>query len=373
MDTNNVDIKELDDLFRLMSEKNASDLHLQVGSKPVLRISGIPTFLEEYPVLSEEKMKELIYPKLPPSHIEHFEKEHRDLDIACGVSGIGRFRINLFYQRGSIAFVARLVQSEIRDFKQLYLPPSIEKICHEKQGLVIITGITGSGKSTTLASIIENINTQRESHILTIEDPIEYLFKNKKSYINQREVGIDVPTFKDALKYAVRQDPDVIMVGEMRDEETVQFGLSAAETGHLVFGTLHSSSAAQTFGRLLDLFPSEKHDQIRSSMQFNLKAIVSQMLVPAIDEKLSRVPAVEILFSNPSVRKLIMEGTFEKIPNVIETAEEEGMQSFNQSLYKLAKEKLITEETALKHSPNSEALKMQFKGIFLRKSGLIGS
>ena len=269
--------------------------------------------------------------------------------------------------------VARLVQSEIKSFEGLHLPSSIERITHEKQGLILITGITGSGKSTTLATVVEYINKERECHILTIEDPIEYLFKNKKAYINQREIGIDVSSFTKALKYAVRQDPDVMVIGEMRDAETLQFGLSAAETGHLVFGTLHSANASQTFGRILDLFPPDKHDQIRSSMQFNLKAIISQRLVPAIDKDIGLVPSVEVMFCNPGIRKLIKEGQFEKIPSVIETSTEEGMQSFNQSLYNLEKDKLIDQETALKLSPNPEALKMQFKGIFLRKSGLIGN
>jgi twitching motility protein PilT len=365
-------LTNLDELFRLMHEMRSSDLHLQVGSKPVFRISGTTRFMEEFPVLTTEKMKELIFCKLSQPQINHFENLHRDLDFACGVQDVGRFRINLFYQRGTMALVARLVQSEIRSFEDLHLPKSIGKISHERQGLVIIAGVTGSGKSTTLATIIEYINRQRECHVLTIEDPIEFLFKNKKAYINQREVGIDVPTFKDALKYAVRQDPNVMMIGEMRDDETVQFGLSAAETGHLVFGTLHSSNAAQTFGRILDLFPPDKHEQMRSSMSFNLKSIVAQKLLPAVDEKTGRVPAVEVMFNNPGIRKLIREGQFEKIPSVIETSAEEGMQSFNQSILQLEKDKLISQETGLKYSPNAEELKMMFKGIILKKSGLIG-
>ena len=366
-------ITTLDDILKLMHEKRASDVHLQIGSKPVFRVAGITRYMDDFPVITHEKLKEIIFPKLTKKQVEHFEERHGDIDFALGIPEVGRFRVNLFYQRGTLALVARLVQSEIKNFSQLHLPPAIEKICHEQQGLVIITGVTGCGKSTTLSSIIEYINQREECHILTIEDPIEFLYKNKKAYINQREVGIDVPSFKEALKYAVRQDPDVILIGEMRDDETVQFGLTAAETGHLVFGTLHSSNVSQTFGRILDLFPAGKHPQIRSSMRFNLKSILSQKLIPAVDPEIGRVPAVEMMFSNAGIKKLINDGSFEKMESVIETSKEDGMQTFNQSLYQLAKDGLITEDMALEFSPNPESLKMQFKGIIFKRSGLIGN
>lgn len=366
-----IKIESLNQLFQAMVEKAASDMHLQVGSPPVFRIQGNPTYMIEFEVLMPELLNKIIKERLNQEQLTYFAAQG-DLDFAIGVPGLARFRVNLFKQRGSLGMVARMVPAQIKNIEQLHLPTSISKFCEMKDGLVIFAGATGSGKSTSLAAIIEQINQTRPVHILTIEDPIEQLYRNKKAYINQREVGIDVKDFHAAIRTAVRQDPDIILIGEMRDADTVEFGLSAAETGHLVFATLHSSSVPQTIGRLLDLFPPEKHHQIRMGLHFNLRGIVCQRLVPAIDPEVFRVPSCEIYFNNPAGRKLIKEGEDTKLATIISGSEHEGMQNFNQSLLKLVNQGLVSEQNALKMSPNPEELKMNLQGIFLSKGGLVG-
>jgi twitching motility protein PilT len=280
--------------------------------------------------------------------------------------------LNVFHQRGSLGLVARHVSAQVKSIQDLHLPEAVSSFCNLKDGLVIVAGATGSGKSTSLAAIIEQINKNRACHILTLEDPIEYLYRNKKAIINQREIGIDVENFHQALRTAVRQDPDIILVGEMRDEETVEFGLTAAETGHLVFGTMHSSNVPQTISRMLDLFSPERQRQIRLGLHFNLRGIMVQRLVPAKDEAIFRVPAVEIMFNNAAAKKLIKEGDDNKLYTVMATSEKDGMQTFNTSLLQLVKKEMITEEKAIAMSPNPEELKMNLQGIFLSRSGLTG-
>lgn len=363
-------IESLNQLFHEMVEREASDMHLQVGSPPVFRIKGDPVYITEFEVILPDLIKRIIREKLSDKHLATLE-EKGDVDLAIGIPGLARFRLNVFHQRGSLGLVARFVSAQVQSITDLNLPESVSKFTQMKDGLVIVAGATGSGKSTTLAAIIEQVNKSRACHILTLEDPIEYLYRNKKAYINQREVGIDVENFHQALRTAVRQDPDIILIGEMRDMETVEFGLTAAETGHLVFGTLHSSNVPQTLSRMLDLFPPERHKQIRLGLHFNLRGIMVQKLVPAIDIDIFRVPAVELLFNNAPAKKLIREGEDSKLYTVIKSAEKEGMQSFNKSLLDLVRRELITEENAIDHSPNPEELKMNLQGIFLSKGGLI--
>jgi len=282
-------------------------------------------------------------------------------------------RVNAFKQRGSLSLAARLVKNEIPNFEQLNLPPAVDKLTTYRQGLVLVCGVTGSGKSTTLAAIIESLNAARRCHILTIEDPIEYVYADKKAAINQREMGIDVFDWSDALTAAVREDPDVILVGEMRDRETFAAALAASETGHLVFGTLHASSAAQVFGRILDMFPPEERDGVRKGLAFNLQAVVCQKLVPSCMHGTDMAPAVELAFCTPTVRELIRKGQDKAITDVIRAGARDGMQDFTASLADLVGKSLITGETALEIAPNPDELKMALQGIRLSTRGLVGS
>jgi twitching motility protein PilT len=346
----------------MAAKYKASDLHLKTGASPYLRIHASIRSLD-IPPLTPDTVKGLVYSMLMEEQIQRFENTG-DLDLAYSMDGVGRFRVNVFRQRGTISAALRRVNTDIPTFEELNLPvKTMEKLSSYMNGLIIVSGVTGSGKSTTLASMIEYINTHRKCHIVTIEDPIEYLHKDNKAFINQREVGIDVESYHTALKYVVRQDPDVILIGELRDEESFQAGLSASETGHLVFGTLHSSTCAQTFSRILDLFPSNRQDQIRQGMVFNLRAIMSQRLLPAKDEKIKAVPAVEILIANPILRKVIGEKEDEKITDIIRGGTEEGMQDFTQSLCNLVKSGLVEKKIAMAHAPQPEALQMLLQGI----------
>jgi len=356
------------DIFKISAERNASDIHLQTGSKPGLRIKGEIVRLEEYPEIDDTLMMKVIQEFLKDKEKKILE-ETGNVDTAIGISEAGRFRVNIFRQRGTFSLVARRIAGEIPDFKQLNLPESISKVSGFINGLVLVTGPTGSGKSTTLASIINEINKTRSCHILCIEDPIEYLYKNEKAIVTQREVGIDVETFKDALKYAVRQDPDVILVGELRDEETVEFAIRAAETGHLVFGTLHSTNATLTIGRILNFFHTERQPQVRKDLSLHLRAVISQLLIPSIKEEVGRVPACEVMFVNSLISRLIAEGQDEKIIKGIKSGKSEGMQDFEDSLYNLVQEGFIDEETALKYAENPQSLEMKLKGIFLSEEG----
>jgi twitching motility protein PilT len=282
-----------------------------------------------------------------------------------------RFRVNLLQQLGHIGMVARRVNSWIPDFEGLNLPPSIERLCTYDQGMILLAGVTGSGKSTTIASMLNWINHRHRKHILTLEDPIEFVFTEDKCLINQREIGLDVVDFEIGMKHAVREDPDVMLVGEMRDKETFMTAIHAAETGHLVFGTIHASTAPSTIGRILDLFPQEMHSALRSAIAMNMKGIIAQKLLKSIKPGVGRVPTVEIMTFNPMVRKLILEEEDHKLGDVIRISKEDGMQDFTTSLKKLVDDELIDREVAMEVAPNREALKMALKGIEVRQPGII--
>jgi len=361
--------KELDKFFRLAAKYEASDLHIKVGSPPVLRITGSLRPLEMKP-LTEEDTERLIMELLSERQIALLEKTGSH-DFAYSLKDAGRFRVNVCKQRGTLSLAARRVKTIIPTFEQLHLPPTLAKIASVTQGLVIVSGVTGSGKSTTLAAMVEYINQRRRCHIVTIEDPIEYLFTDKKAIINQREIGIDVPNWRYALKYVVRQDPDVIMIGEMRDRDTFEAGLAAAETGHLVFGTLHSSTVPQTFGRIFDFFPADMHPALRHQLSFNLRAILCQRLLPSCAQNVDRVPAVEIMLTSPIVRKLIRDAEDAKLLDAIRSSADQGMVDFNRSLADLVEKQMVTQAVALETAPNPEALRMLLRGIETDRGGIL--
>jgi twitching motility protein PilT len=357
-------------LFRMVMKHEGSDLHLKVGLPPMMRLKGDIRQMQ-MPPLSQEEMERLLFPILT-------ERMKRILDDTGGADFahvIGqdecRFRVNLFRQRGRLSLVARRVNTKVPTFEKLGLPPSIEKLCHHDQGMIILAGITGSGKSTTIASMLDYINERERVHILTIEDPIEFMFVDKKAVVNQREVGIDVIDWHTALKHAVRQDPDIILVGEMRDKDTFEAGLIAAETGHLVFGTIHASSAPSTIGRILDLFPADMHSAIRQGLAFNLKGIVAQKLLPSIKPGVQRVPTNEMMFINPTIRDLILKGEDKKLPDAIRIGFLEGMVDFTENLRQLVERGDVDRATALEVAPNPEALKMVLKGIKVSTPGIL--
>ena len=356
-------LPQITKLLEMMAKHNASDLHLKPFSSPIFRVGGTPLRMDT-PPLNDEEIEKLTRSMMTEDQIKRFD-DTGTVDFACGIHNVGRYRVNVFRQRGSVSTAIRRVRFVIPSLDDLNLPASVGKLADFPMGLVLCAGITGSGKSTTLASVIDIINHNHRYHILTIEDPIEYLYRDDKSFVNQREVGVDVDSFRTALKYMVREDPDVILIGEMRDSETVETALISAETGHLVFGTVHSGSAAQTIGRVLDFFPSHRHDQIRQVLHFVLRAVIVQQLLPGCRKDAPMVPAVELMIVNPAIRKLIREGDDEKIADVIRSSQQEGMQDMNQSLVDLVKKGLIAEQTAMEASPNPEALAMNLKGIYL--------
>jgi twitching motility protein PilT len=361
---------EVNKLFRMVMKHEGSDLHLKVGLPPMMRLRNAIRQMEMRP-LSSEEMERLLYPIMSPRS-QRILEETGGADFAHIIGqGECRFRVNVFRQRGYLSLVARRVNTKVPTFTQLGLPPAIEKLCHYDQGMVILAGVTGSGKSTTIAAMLDYINDRERVHIVTIEDPIEYLFTDKKAVINQREIGIDVADWHIALKHVVREDPDVILVGEMRDRDTFEAALNAAETGHLVFGTVHASTAPSTVSRILDLFPADIHQAIRQSLAFNLKAIVCQKLLPSIKPGVQRVPANEIMIMNPTVRELIIKGEDKKLPDAIRIGFLEGMMDFNESLRQLVERGDVDRATALEVAPNPEALKMAFKGIKVAQPGIL--
>ena len=282
-----------------------------------------------------------------------------------------RFRVNVLQQMGHVGLVARRVNNKIPNFEQLHLPPSLAELCKFSQGMILLAGITGSGKSTTIASMLEWVNQRYRKHVLTLEDPIEYTFTDDKCLINQREIGMDVKDFMTGMKHAVREDPDVILVGEMRDRETFETAIQAAETGHLVFGTIHASTSASTIGRILDLFPQAMHSAIRSALVFNMKAIIAQKLLPSIKQGVGRVPTCEIMTFSPTIRKLLLEKQDDKLADAIRISKDDGMQDFTMSLKSLVEREMIDRPTAFEVAPNAEALKMALKGIDLREAGIL--
>ena len=361
--------KEIEKLFGTADKFEASDLHLKVAEPPILRIKGNIRTLD-LKALTGEDIKRMVSEIMDERLTDRLETEGA-IDFGYSVPGVGRFRINIFKQKGNLSMAARRVNNVIPTFKELNLPDCLEQIAAYPQGLIIICGITGSGKSTTLASIVEDINRKRRCHIVTIEDPIEYLLTDNKAIINQREVGLDTPDFHTALKHVVRQDPDVIVIGEMRDAETFEAALAASETGHLVFVTLHSATVSQTFRRILEFFQQELHSQIRAQLSFDLKAIICQKLLQCLNEKIGRIPATEIMFSTPTTRKLIREEEEHKINDAMRAGAEEGMTTFNQSLVKLVNDNMVSREAAFQASPNPEALKMALKGISIEGTGIL--
>lgn len=359
-------------LFRAMIDIGGSDLHLQVGKPAILRVKGALKPLD-MPPISEEQMKEWCMPMMDERNTEIFFLTG-GADYAHIVEHKGepwRFRVNLFIQTGKMGMVSRKIERSIPNFEGLYLPPIMEELCKYDQGMVLLAGVTGSGKSTTIASMLDWINHNYSKHILTIEDPVEFVYVADKSLLNQREIGPDVSDFHTAMKHAVRQDPDIMLVGELRDRETFETAMHAAETGHLVYGTIHASSAPSTIGRILDLFPQSMHNALRSSMGFNMKAIVAQKLLPTILEKPKRVPICEIMLFNGVVRKLILEHTDEKLPAAIRIGKSEGMQQFNDSLYHFITKEMVSRADAFEISPNVEELKMMLKGINVKSSGIL--
>lgn len=359
-------------LFRAMIDIGGSDLHLQVGKPAILRVKGALKPLD-MPIITEEQMKEWCMPMMDERNTEIFFLTG-GADYAHIVEHKGeawRFRVNLFIQTGKMGMVSRKIERTIPNFEGLFLPPIMEELCKYDQGMVLLAGVTGSGKSTTIASMLDWINHNYAKHILTIEDPVEFVYVADKSLLNQREIGPDVSDFHTAMKHAVRQDPDIMLVGELRDRETFETAMHAAETGHLVYGTIHASSAPSTIGRILDLFPQSMHNALRSSMGFNMKAIVAQKLLPTIVDKPKRVPICEIMLFNGVVRKLILEHTDEKLPAAIRIGKAEGMQQFNDSLYHFITKELVSRADAFEISPNVEELKMMLKGINVKSSGIL--
>jgi twitching motility protein PilT len=364
--------REVDKYFRALVKLEGSDLHMKVGNPPIIRVNGSLKPMNRGPIDAEE-MVNLLFPMMNDRSRRIFDEEGGcDFAYIVDVDGVDwRFRVNMLQQLGRIGLVARRVNNFIPNFEGLFLPPAMETLCHFDQGMVLLAGVTGSGKSTTIASMLNYINRIYSKHILTLEDPIEFVFTEEKCLINQREVGMDVVDFGIGMKHAVREDPDIILVGELRDEETFMTAIHAAETGHLVFGTIHASSSSTTIGRILDLFPEEMHGAIRSAIAFNMKAVVAQKLLPSIQEGVGRVPTCEIMTFNPTVRKLILEGKDEKLPDAIRIGAEEGMQDFTMSLQQLVDDKLIDRPTAFQVAPNKDALKMALKGINVSQPGIL--
>ncbi len=357
-------------LFRTVMMHEASDLHLKAGQPGMMRLRGIIQRMATK-VLTHEDMEKLLYPIMSDKQRKTLE-EKGGADFAHVVGNDEcRFRVNVFRQRGRLALVARRVNTNIPSFEKLGLPPSIEKLCHFDQGMIILSGVTGSGKSTTIASMLEYMNQREALHILTIEDPIEFVFTDKMSVVNQREVYLDVSDWHTALKHAVREDPDVILVGEMRDAETFEAGINAAETGHVVFGTVHASTAASTISRILDLFPPNMHHAVRQSLGFNLKAVVAQKLVPSIKPGVQRVPTNEIMIVNPTIRDLILKNQDHKLIDAIRIGFLEGMVDFTENLRQLVERGDIDKSTALEFAPNPEQLKMALKGIKVSAQGIL--
>ncbi|MBR0238642.1 MAG: PilT/PilU family type 4a pilus ATPase [Thermoguttaceae bacterium] len=363
---------EIDRLFRALVKCKGSDLHLKVGRPPMLRVAGALQALNRGPI-DEDEMDRILYEFMNERNRKILQ-ETGGADFAHIVKVddlVWRFRVNILNQMGRLGLVARKVNNSIPVFEKLFLPQVLEELCKFSQGMVLLAGITGSGKSTTIASMLDWINHRYKKHILTLEDPIEFTFTEDKCLINQREIGQDVIDFMTGMKHAVREDPDIILVGEMRDRETFETAIHAAETGHLVFGTIHASTAPSTIGRILDLFPQNMHRALRSALAFNLKGIVAQKLLPSIREGVQRVPTCEIMMINPTIRKLILEGEDEKLADAIRIGYEEGMQDFTKSLKDLIDAELIDRETAMEVAPNKEALKMAIKGIEVKAPGIL--
>jgi twitching motility protein PilT len=352
----------IDVLLERVVELNASDLHITAGSPPIVRVTGTLVPLEGFPTMTPEMTRDLLYRILSTEKQKHLEID-RQIDLSYGVPGLARFRLNVYLQRGTLAAAFRLIPATLKTLEELGLPTSLNDLAHRPRGLVLITGPTGSGKSTTLAAMIDEINRTRADHIITIEDPIEFLHRHKRSIINQREVGDDATGFGAALRAALRQDPDVILLGEMRDLETIGTAITAAETGHLVFATLHTQTASSTVDRIIDVFPAAQQDQIRTQLAAAIQGIVTQTLLPTADGA-SRVAALEILFPDDAIRNLIRQGKSEQIYSYMQTGSKRGMQTMEQALADLVMRGVVTRDEALARSTRAD----QLVGMLERKS-----
>jgi len=353
----------IDDLLRRAVESRASDLHLKVGNHPYLRVDGILNALGDVPRITPEEMLSMAFSMMTNRQKQKF-KETAELDMAYGVAGLGRFRVNVFQQRGNVGMVLRVIPTKIRTIEELELPRVLSQICEEQRGLILTTGTTGSGKSTTLAAMIDRINSLRAEHIITIEDPIEYLHRDKKGFINQREVEVDTSSFSTALRAALRQDPDVVLVGEMRDLETISTALLAAETGHLVLSTLHTLDATETIQRIIAVFPPPEQKQIRLQLAGTLKAVISQRLVRKSDGQ-GRVPAVEVMITTGYIRDCIINPDKTRMIRdaIAAGTSQYGMQTFDQSIFDLYSRNLITLEEALMRASNPDDFRLRVQGI----------
>jgi len=354
---------ELNDILKIALKGGASDIHLKSGLPPMFRVDGALVPLKNGERLMPEDIQTMAYAIMNPVQKARFE-ETREVDLAYGIPGLGRFRVNAFQQRGTVGIVFRVIPFGVKSIEHLHLPKVIQSISMEQRGLILVTGTTGSGKSTTLAAMIEYINANRTCHIMTIEDPIEFLIRDRRSIVNQREIGVDTQSFSTALRSALRQDPDVILVGEMRDFETIETAITAAETGHLVMSTLHTLDATETINRIISVFPPYQQKQIRLQLASILKSVISQRLVPRADGK-GRVPALEVLVSTARIRECVgdKDRTKEIHDAIAKGYTTYGMQTFDQSLMSLVKQKLVTYEEALKHVSNPDDFALRFRGI----------
>ncbi|MHC4721148.1 MAG: type IV pilus twitching motility protein PilT [Planctomycetota bacterium] len=359
----------IDKWFSAAVKAGASDVHIKVGQPPKMRIR---TKLKDTSGgnLTAKEVEKLVYEILTEEQKEFFIKQGA-LDFVHEVSEFDRFRVNIFRQRCMISLAARHITSEIPPFESLHLPPVVQKIAEHHEGLVLVTGPAGCGKSTTIASMIDHINKTRACHIITIEDPIEFLHKDRKAIVSQREIGIDVPDYDEALRSLTRQDPDVVLIGEIRDNDTMTASMRAAETGHLVFGTLHAANASQTIQRVLDLYPQEERALIRQTFALTVRAVISQNLMPGLRKEALRIPGVEVMVATPIVKRLISEEREGDLPSAIRGGSGEGMQDFTESLRKLVEEEWIELKVALQYAPKAEELKMALKGIRATATGII--
>ena len=363
---------EIDRLFQALVKLAGSDLHLKVDRPPYVRVKGALRTLNRGPI-DDEEMNRLIFPMMDERNRKIYnDTGGADFAHTCVVDGVKwRFRVNVLTQMGHVGLVARRINNFMPELEKLHIPSVLYELCKFSQGMILLAGVTGSGKSTTIASMLNWINKNYNKHILTLEDPIEFMFTEEKCLINQREIGQDVVDFEVGMKHAVREDPDVMLVGEMRDRETFETAIHAAETGHLVFGTIHASTAPSTIGRILDLFPANMHKAIRSAIAMNMKGIVAQKLLPSILPDVQRVPTCEIMIVNNVIRKLILEGEDEKLGDAIRIQAQEGMQDFTMSLKQLVQMKKIDRATAFEVAPNIESLKMALKGIEVKEPGIL--
>src|SRR5215467_1219302 len=342
------------DLLTIMIERGASDLHITTGTPPQIRLHGKLTQLTQFERLTPQDTQRLAYSVLNEAQKQKYEEDN-ELDLSFGIQGLARFRCNVYRQRGAVAAAIRVIPIKIRSFEELGLPPIVEQLADRPKGLILVTGPTGSGKSTTLAAMVDKINSERTEHIMTIEDPIEFVHNHKKCLVNQREVFSDTQSFKNALKYILRQDPDVVLVGEMRDLETISAALTIAETGHLTLGTLHTNSCAQTINRIIDVFPTNQQDQVRAQLALVLEGVFCQQLIPTSDAR-GRVMAMEIMVVTPAIRNLIREEKIHQIYSAMQAGQKYGMQTMNQSLVSLVQRGKISRDDAVNRTTNPQEL-----------------